>query len=119
MVDTEQRGNNRVYRLSNCILIALAVFLLAAFYTETHLSARIEVDGIEYVEVPTKYVAEIDGRAETLTYFVPESMVQSKEEAAKVAEMCLQYRDHDCWKEVLMSRKTMFAEVEAWMEEYL
>lgn len=116
MVDTEQRGNHRVYQLSNCILIALAVFLLAAFYMETHLSTTIEVDGIEYVEVPTKYVAVIDGRTEALTYFVPESIVQSEEEVAK---MRLKYRDHDCWKEILLSRKTMFPEVESWMEKYL
>lgn len=46
-----------------------------------------------------------------LTYFVPESPVEDEEEAARVAEMCLKYRDHDCWKEVLISRKAMFAEV--------
>lgn len=77
VVDTEQRGNNRVYQLSNCVLIAFAVFLLATFYMQTHLSNTIVANGIEYVEVPTQYVTEIDGKTEVLTYYVPESIVQS------------------------------------------
>lgn len=90
-MNTEEKGNVVVYRLSNIFLLLLVGSIFIAYFIESQKPVLIKIDGVEYIEVPTIYQTSSNGRVSQVSMLMPNQNSYDEEQTEIVAQMCMMH----------------------------